>query len=221
MRSSCGTGGSRSLTAVRISCWSSTRPGATSRRGDGVARARGTFGGSWGTNGLGPAQLFWMEHWPGDSLAVCHGVTTADAKQFVSIWDTQGNFGRRLSLARDGRVPRCLEALPGGGILALRWTPVPALDQEKGLSRQADVELFVVAGDGSLRGSLGLHPGAENFWHWERSPGGRHRFLHPQPALPEIAGVVSLGRTRACGAHGTLRTQGLPSRRVSGAHRAA
>ena len=150
---------------------------AWGRRGQGP----GDFGGSWGTNGLGPAQLFWMEHWPGDSLAVCHGVTTADAKQFVSIWDTQGNFGRRLSLARDGRVPRCLEALPGGGILALRWTPVPALDQEKGLSRQADVELFVVAGDGSPRGSLGLHPGAENFWHWENHRGDGTGFFIPNP----------------------------------------
>ena len=147
------------------------------QRGEGP----GDFGGSWGSNGLGPSQLFWMEHWPGDSLAVCHAVSSAGAKQFVSIWDTGGNFGRRMNLGRDGRVPRCLEALPGGDILTLHWTPVPALDQVKGLSRQADVELFVVAGDGSPRGSLGLHPGAENFWHWEDFRGDGTGFFIPEP----------------------------------------
>ena len=150
---------------------------AWGRRGQGP----GDFGGAWGTNGLGPANLFRMERWPGDSLAVCHGVTVAGAKQFVSIWDTGGNFGRRVNLGRDGRVPRCLEALPGGDILTLHWTPVPALDQVKGLSRQADVELFVVAGDGSPRGSLGLHPGAENFWHWEDFRGDGTGFFIPEP----------------------------------------
>ena len=150
---------------------------AWGRRGEGP----GDFGGSWGSNGLGPANLFRMERWPGDSLAVCHGVTVAGAKQFVSIWDTEGNFGRRLNLGRDGRVPRCLEALPGGDILTLHWTPVPALDQEKGLSRQADLELFIVAGDGSLRGSLGLHPGAENFWNWENHRGDGTGFFIPEP----------------------------------------
>ena len=147
------------------------------QRGEGP----GDFGGSWGSNGLGPSQLFWMEHWPGDSLAVCHAVSSAGARQFVSIWDTRGNFGRRLNLGRDGRIPRCLDVLPGGGILALRWTPVPALKEEKGLSRQADLELFVVAGDGSLRGSLGFHPGAENFWHWENQPGDGTDFFIPEP----------------------------------------
>ena len=31
-----------------------------------------------------------------------------------------------------------LDVLPGRGILAIHWTPVPALDHEKGLSRQVD-----------------------------------------------------------------------------------
>ena len=98
-------------------------PTAWGQRGEGP----GDFGGSWGSNGLGPSQLFWMEHWPGDSLAVCHAVSSAGATRFVFVWDTRGNFGRRLNLARDGRVPRCQEALPGGGILALHWLRSPPI----------------------------------------------------------------------------------------------
>ena len=150
---------------------------AWGQRGEGP----GDFGGSWGTNGLGPPQLFSMERWPGDSLAVCHGLATAGAKQFVSFWDTRGNYGRRLNLARTDYVPQCHDVLPGRGILAIHWTPVPALDHEKGLSRQVDLELFVVAGDGSLRGSLGFHPGAENFWHWEDHRGDGTGFFIPNP----------------------------------------
>ena len=140
----------------------------------------GDFSGSRGTNGLGPAQLFWMERWPGDSLAVCHKGSSAGATQFMSIWDTQGNFGRRLNLGRGGDVPSCRDVLPGGDILGLNWTP-PGLDVEKGLSRQAGLELFVVAGDGSPRGSLGTLPGAENFWHWENHRGDGTGFFIPEP----------------------------------------
>ena len=150
---------------------------AWGRRGQGPAE----FSGSRGTNGLGPAQLFWMERWPGDSLAVCHAGSSAGAKQFVSVWDTRGNFGHRLNLARDGRVPRCADVLPDRGILALHWTPVPGLDQAKGLSRQADLEFFVVAEDGSRHSSLGLHPGAENFWHWEDHRTDGTAFFIPEP----------------------------------------
>ncbi len=150
---------------------------AWGRRG----RGPGEFSGSRGTNGLGPPQLFWMERWPGDSLAVCHAGSPAGARRFVSVWDTTGNFGRRLNLARDGRVPDCMDVLPGRGVLTLHWTPVPALEQVKGLSRQADLEFFVVAGDGYPRGSLGLHPGAENFWHWEDHRTDGTAFFIPEP----------------------------------------
>ena len=150
---------------------------AWGRRGQGP----GDFSGSWGTNGLGPAQVFWMKPWPGDSLAVCHAGSSKGARQFLSVWDTRGTFGRRLNLARDGRVPECVDVLPARGILALHWTPVPALDQAKGLSRQVGLEFFVVAGDGSPRGSLGLHPGAENFWHWEVHRTDGTAFFIPEP----------------------------------------
>ena len=143
----------------------------------------GDFSGLRGTNGLGPSQLFWMERWAGDSLAVCHSGSAKGARQFVSIWDTQGNFGRRLNLGRGGYVPTCRGVLPGGDILALNWTP-PGLDvenMEKGLSRQTGLELFVVAGDGSRRGSLGTFPGAETFRHWKDYPGDGTLFFIIDP----------------------------------------
>ena len=140
----------------------------------------GDFSGLRGSNGLGPAQLFWMERWAGDSLAVCHSGSAKGAMQFVSIWDTHGNFGRRLNLGGGADVPTCRDVLPGGDILALNETP-RATDVEKGMSRQAGLELFVVAGDGSRRGSLGTFPGAETFWHWENYPWDGTQFFIPDP----------------------------------------
>ena len=140
----------------------------------------GDFSGLRGTDGLGPPQLFWVERWPGDSLAVCHSGSAKGPMQFVSIWDTQGNFGRRLNLGRGGDAPSCREVLPGGDILALSWS-LRAAEVEKGMSRQAGLELFVVADDGSHRGSLGTFPGAENFWHWENYLGDGTQFFIPSP----------------------------------------
>ena len=138
---------------------------AWGQRGEGP----GDFGGSPGHDGLS-AGLFWMDRWPGDSLAVCHGGPPAGPKHFVSVLDTRGRHGRRLDLARGEVVPTCRELLPGAAILATRSLgpspPHPPEDPEKGLYRR-ELELFIVSGDGSSRVSLGAHPGAETFWHWE------------------------------------------------------
>ena len=138
---------------------------AWGQRGEGP----GDFGGSMGSDGL-TANLFWMERWPGDSLAVCHAGPPVAPKHLVSILDTQGRYGRRLNLARGNDVPKCRDLLPGGSILASRWLgpspPHPPEEPERGLYRR-ELELFIVADDGSPKGTLGAFPGAETFWYWE------------------------------------------------------
>ena len=152
---------------------------AWGQRGEGP----GDFGGSPGHDGLS-AGLFTMGRWPGDSLAVCHGGPPVGPKHFVSVLDTRGRHGRRLDLARDEVVPICRDLLPGGAILASRSLgpspPHPPEDPEKGLYRQ-ELELFIVSGDGSSQASLGRHPGAETFWHWENAIWDGTAFTIMQP----------------------------------------
>ncbi len=152
---------------------------AWGQRGEGP----GDFGGSRSDDGLS-AGLFWMDRWPGDSLAVCHGGPPVGPKHFVSVLDTRGRHGRRLNLARDEVVPICRDPVPGGAILASRSLgpspPLPKEDPEKGLYRQ-EVELFIVAGDGSSQVSLGPHSGAETFWHWEEAIWDGTAFTIMQP----------------------------------------
>lgn len=125
----------------------------------------GDFGGSWGSDGL-VTNLFWIEHWPGDSLAVCHGSGQAFNNVF-SVWDFRGNHGRMLHLARDSEFSNCRDAIPGGPILASRWiddrpSPLP----EKGMNRR-HLEFLLLTDDGSRAAALGRHPGAEIFWYFE------------------------------------------------------
>ena len=148
---------------------------AWGQRGEGP----GDFGGSFGTDGM-TTNLFWMELWPGDSLAVCHAGSSVGPKQFVSILDTQGRLGRRLNLARGSDVPTCRDVLAGGAILASRRVDAPDPLPEKGMNR-AHHDFVVLAGDASRDGMLGRHPGAETFWHWEDAiyDGTAFTIMHP------------------------------------------
>ena len=138
---------------------------AWGRRGEGP----GDFGGTSVYGGLSPG-LFRMARWPSDSLAVCHPRTPVGPRHSVSIWDTGGRHARTLNLEGAKSLSECRDLLPSGAVLASRWLepppPYPAGDPRKGLYRQ-ELELFVVAGDGSPSGSLGPHRGAETFVHWE------------------------------------------------------
>lgn len=125
----------------------------------------GDFGGSWGSDGL-VTNLFWIEPWPGDSLAVCHGMGQTFNNVF-SVWDLRGKHGRTLHLTRDTDVSSCRDVIPGGPILASRRvddrpSPLP----EKGVNRD-HMEFFLLNDGGSHAGALGRHPGAEIFWYFE------------------------------------------------------
>ena len=147
---------------------------AWGQRGEGP----GDFGGSRGNEGLTTPFLFWMERWPGDSLAVCHAGSPIGPKQFVSIWDTQGLFGRRLNLALGSDVPTCRDVLASGAILASRRVESPGSLPVMGMNRPA-YDFVVLAGDGSRDGALGRHPGAETFSHWEDAEDSPFMIMRP------------------------------------------
>ena len=126
---------------------------AWGRRGEGP----GDFRNLRGSDGLSPS-AFWIEPWPGDSLAVCSGIGQ-DLTNVVSVWDTRGRHGRTLNLTRTNRSS-CRDVLAGGAILASRRVGSPTALPEKGINRSQQ-DFFILAGDGSPLGALGRHPGAE------------------------------------------------------------
>ena len=126
------------------------------------------FGGYYGSDGL-VTNLFWLERWPGDSLAVCHGTGQARNNVF-SVWDTRGNHGRTLNLNRFSDVSHCRDVLADGTIVASRRVDRPPVVPEKGMSRR-QMEFSAMAADGSPLGGLGHHPGPEIFRYFENQPG--------------------------------------------------
>ncbi|MDE2762660.1 MAG: 6-bladed beta-propeller [Gemmatimonadota bacterium] len=138
---------------------------AWGRKGEGP----GEFAGEWGGNDLG-WRLFWAEPWRADSIAVCHGTYSLGLELF-SVFDSRGTYARTVNLARGhdraARRPHdvCADVLPGGGILAIHRDSRPAHRVTR-LNRP-DLEFLVLDADGSLRVSLGTHPGAETFNYWE------------------------------------------------------
>ena len=129
----------------------------------------GDFGGVHGSDGL-VTNLFWIERWPGDSLAVCHGAGQTFNNVF-SVWDTRGSHGRTINLHAAGDLRTCRDVLSDGTIVASRrFDDRPSLLPEKGMNR-SPMDSFVLAGDGSTLGALGRHPGAEIFWYFENNFG--------------------------------------------------
>ena len=131
----------------------------------------GDFGGAYGSDGLGPPQLFWIEPWRGDSLAICHGTLTGGS-HLLALWDDQGSHGRTVNLARGDVVSHCRDVVERAGIVASHQLtssyPDPESPFEKGLRRSVQ-EFLIVEADGTPRASLGHHPGAEVFWNWGES----------------------------------------------------
>ena len=140
----------------------------------------GDFGGVHGSDGL-VTNLFWIERWPGDSLAVCHGAGQTFNNVF-SVWDTRGNHGRTINLHAGGDLRTCRDLLSDGTVLASRrFDDRPSPLPEKGMNR-SQMDFFVLAGDGARLGVLGRHHGAEIFWYFENQFGdGTRMGLYEPP----------------------------------------
>ena len=107
-----------------------------------------------------------------------------------SIWDTEGHHGRTLNLANlapGEDVPKCRDVLANGTILAsvapfLLSSPTGI--PESGL-RRSEVDFFLVDAEGLRRPSLGKHPGAAMFWHYEDDPNDSFLIMDP-PFQPTV-----------------------------------
>lgn len=141
---------------------------AWGQRGEGP----GDFGSEYGSDGLTPPQTLWLAAWPGDSLAICHGTYTG-GHHLLAVWDTQGNHGRTVNLARGDVFSVCRDVSANGSILSSHplSSVFPTPDESMGLSlHRADHEFLAVAGDGSTTISLGSHPGSETMGVWKEYP---------------------------------------------------
>lgn len=106
---------------------------------------------TWGRSGEGPGEFNYVvavERWPGDSIAAWYG-----PRRGISIFDTDGNFGREIALERDPDDPGAVFVNPvavarDGAILA---GVDPHMDDD-------DVPLEIRDADGKLVNSLGRHP---------------------------------------------------------------
>ena len=126
----------------------------------------GDFGGEHGANAYG-SRLFWMEPWPGDSIAVCHG-TYSLGLELLSIFDRNGRYARTLNLARDASNSRCRDLLDTGSIIASRslqeWSGYPPT----GIHRY-DMGFSLLDADGSVLAELGSRRGAEEFYYLDEA----------------------------------------------------
>ncbi len=116
-----------------------------------VFDASGVHLASWGGSGEGPGEfqaLVEVERWPGDSIAAWFG-----PRRGISIFDSDGNFGREVTLERDPDERGSIFINPvavmrDGAILA----GVDAhMDDD-------DVPVELRGADGRLVSSLGRHP---------------------------------------------------------------
>lgn len=116
-----------------------------------VFDASGVHLASWGGSGEGPGEfqgLHEVERWPGDSIAAWFG-----PRRGVSLFDSEGNFGRVITLERDPDDPGSVFVQPvaiarDGAILA---GVDPHMDDD-------DVPVEIRGPDGRLVSSLGRHP---------------------------------------------------------------
>ena len=116
-----------------------------------VFDASGVHLASWGRSGEGPGEFNYVrevERWPGDSIAAWYG-----PRRGVSIFDSDGNFGREITLERDPDDPGSVFVNPvavarDGAILA---GVDPHMDD-------GDVPVEIRDAEGRLASSLGRHP---------------------------------------------------------------
>ena len=116
-----------------------------------VFDATGAYLTKWGGEGEGPGEFPWMslgdvEPWPGDSIVAWY----SDA-QTISIFDSEGNFGRSFNRPGAGQMPwevsRPELVRRDGSILAV-------LEQGE---NAGTAEVRILNGEGGLQMSLGRH----------------------------------------------------------------
>ena len=123
--------------------------------------AMGNHLASRGGRGEGPGELgrlLRIDPWPGDSILA------RDApNQGISVFDSDGNYGRTFTLADHGFVPGFLwnpfyPTGDGGMIVVSNWEQ-RGVDDTRILD---EIKVQIRDGEGELRSELGTHPGTES-----------------------------------------------------------
>ena len=130
-----------------------------------VFDASGTHVATWGRRGEGPGEFnpFVQAHrWRGDSVLALYSPAN-----HLSVLDSEGNFGRAFTLARDDSFFQVEAVLPAGAILSSDWLP-RSLDD--GLIRPEDT-YRVKDAEGDELSLLGSFPGTEWFNFWDGTRG--------------------------------------------------
>ncbi len=140
---------------------------------------------SWGGEGEGPGEfdaLSGVARWRGDSVAAWNFYTTRG----LSIFDSEGNLSRKLSLGSEPNHTR-IAVLRIGAVLRDFWirpaAPGPGI-------LYAHSRYDIMDGDGGIAASLGTHPASEHF-----------RYEYDRPAL---RGDVVFSRSVVAAAWGDL-----------------
>lgn len=136
----------------------------------------GSHAGTWGGQGEGPGEFTSYSptavlSWPGDSVAAPNPWALR-----MSIFDTDGNHGRDISLG--GGFPDFVDLLPNGRILARAPNVSSSATGSGGTARWED-GWGILAADGALHASLGIHPGSE--FHAVFGPDGTIQGGRPLP----------------------------------------
>jgi hypothetical protein len=141
-------------------------------------------------------KLFWTEPWPGDSIAVCHGTSSADAielreptnrgLELLSVFDLEGRPARTLDLFRSASETKCRDVLSGGSIIASRPLRDSSRHPVTGIHRP-DMGFSLLNADGSPLADLGRHPGAEEFFFEYESDVPPSRWYMHDPPFRRVA----------------------------------
>ena len=120
-----------------------------------VFDSSGAYLDTWGGRGEGPGEfrdLLHIEPWPGDSIAAWYG-----PRRGLSLFDSDGNFGRNIVLQIDGRDPNTRFVQPA----AVTASGLILAGQHPHILDTVAVEIRDA--EGRLRSSLGEHPGDERY----------------------------------------------------------
>ena len=141
-------------------------------------------------------KLFWTEPWPGDSIAVCHGTSAADATELreptnrglelLSVFDLEGRHARTVDLFRSASETKCRDVLWDGSIIASHSLRERSRHPDTGIHRP-DVGFSLLNADGSPRADLGRHSGAEEFFFVSESDVPPSRWYMHDPPFRRVA----------------------------------
>ncbi len=173
---------------------------------------------SWGGRGDGPGEFgvmapLGLQPWPGDSL-----MAREPFQSRLSIFSTDGTFGRTLRLQPQSGYQTVVGPLPDGRILARTLTSYESGTPGTSELTRPDLEYGILEADGSVHRDLGVFPGSE-LYVVNTSEGARpRRAAFERSAFDFVWGDLVVLTTNDRYEIRAYRTDGLLARIVRRAH---